>query len=309
MRLVGHRNRILGASVAIGLAIACKPGGGPAPATTTIPSAPVTTSSVPPLSSSPSVAVNASGGANTNAVAATPAANATGAPPALKPIAKGPFPDGATEEQVCEAILDGQQTDLWVRFGHLIPAYRLGVVFVLEAGTERVSQVYDYVMSKYNGGGAWGPAIKACGRLGMTMLYIKSFGPDGVLDDGRTTGPKHLAGELLQATGIRTKEWYQFLDPGKESHQSGDDRLSDYCRSDAYICEGLIRLQSGADADGLCPWALSRVSVDERSPNYATLYARCRNRKGPPFACAMYRKTPAEEDECRSYIRKELRIP
>src|SRR5690606_3023831 len=37
--------------------------------------------------------------------------------PDLKPVIDKPFPEGATEEQVCEAIANTGEKDLWVRFG------------------------------------------------------------------------------------------------------------------------------------------------------------------------------------------------
>ncbi|NLE85244.1 MAG: hypothetical protein GX607_02480, partial [Myxococcales bacterium] len=43
--------------------------------------------------------------------------------PDLKPVIDKPFPEGATEEQVCEAIANTGEKDLWVRFGHLVPMY------------------------------------------------------------------------------------------------------------------------------------------------------------------------------------------
>ena len=229
-------------------------------------------------------------------------------PPQLKPIAKGPFPDGATEEQVCEAILDVRQSDPWVRFGHLIPAYTLGVVFVLEAPPDRVKEIYDYVLNQYNGGGTWGPRVKGCSRIGRTMLYIRSFGPDGVLPDGRVTGPRDLVGELLQATGIRTAEWFQFLDQGMEPHQAGNRRLEDYCRADAYVCEALVMLLSGEEAKGLCPFALTRVGVGPFDPEQPARLAQCRALDAPPFACTRYAFRGSEEDECDRSIARALGI-
>jgi len=229
--------------------------------------------------------------------------------PQLKPIAKGQFPDAATEEQVCEAISDADEKDLWVRFGHLIPAYVHGVVFVLQAGPERVQEIYDYVLKKYNGGATWGPRVKGCSSAGKTLLYIYSFGPDGVLSDGRTTGPKHLVAALQRDLGMGTEAWFQFLGQSEVRDAGGADRLDLYCRTDPYLCESLVTLQSGPSSKGLCPWAVSRTGVADDSPESAALLERCRRRQGPPFSCVFFRKTAAEEEQCRQEIKRELTKP
>jgi len=229
--------------------------------------------------------------------------------PQLKPIAKGQFPDGATEEQVCEAIADVDEQDPWVRFGHLVPAYVHGVAFVLRAGPERVQEIYDYVLKRYNGGGTWGPRIKGCSSVGKSILYIYSFGPDGVLSDGRTTGPNHLTAELQRELGIGTETWVQFLGQSEVHDAGGADRLDLYCRADPYLCEALVTLQSGPTSKGLCPWAVSRTGVADGSPEEAALLERCRRRQGAPFACVFFRKTLAEDEQCRLEIKRELGKP
>ena len=228
--------------------------------------------------------------------------------PPLKPIAKGQFPDGATEEQVCEAIADADERDPWVRFGHLVPAYVHGVVFVLRAGPARVPEIYDYVLKRYIGGGTWGPRIKGCSRLDKSILYIFRFGPDGVLHDGRTTGPNHLTAELQRELGIGTETWVQFLERSELRDAGGVDLLGAYCRVDPYLCEALVMLHSGEEAKGLCPFALTRVGVGPFDPERRARLAQCRALGAPPFACTEYALSGSEEDDCDRSIAKALGI-
>ena len=90
------------------------------------------------------------------ASSAVSATSATRAPPQtppaflpkLKPIAPKPFPEGASEADVCEAI-DSKEADLWVRFGHLVPAYVTGAVYVLETGPETKDKLFKYIGRDY----------------------------------------------------------------------------------------------------------------------------------------------------------------
>ncbi len=85
--------------------------------------------------------------------------------PRLQPVLDKPFPEGATEEQVCEAIENKEEKDLWVRFGHLVPTYIYASILVLDGTKEDIPKIeslmYDYQKGKYH------PSIKACPEGGL----------------------------------------------------------------------------------------------------------------------------------------------
>lgn len=68
--------------------------------------------------------------------------------PPLKPVIGKPFPEGASQDVVCEAI-NSKEADLWARFGHLSPLYKRGAIFVLEAGQSRGEAITHFVTKEY----------------------------------------------------------------------------------------------------------------------------------------------------------------
>jgi hypothetical protein len=89
-----------------------------------------------------------------------------------------PFPDGASDEQVCEAIANTGEKDPWLRFGHLIPLAVVGSILVIEASEADIKRI-DELVHHYRFG-FW-PAMKRCSN-GKVLVYIRD------LSDGHSGG-------------------------------------------------------------------------------------------------------------------------
>jgi hypothetical protein len=177
------------------------------------------------------------------AVPTATAATAATALPQLKPISPKPFPDGVSEATVCEAI-DSKEPDLWVRFGHLVPAYITGAVYVLETGPESKDKLFNYISSKYVYGYY---SQQASCRGELTLLYIRKMFDKSEFR-GKPFGREHLSGAIEKMLGIKTRESFQLSDD--------EERLSAYCRADVELCDALSKLDLPNEGDGLCATAL-----------------------------------------------------
>src|SRR5690606_12833697 len=113
-------------------ALACRNGTTPTPANAELtPAATPSTTSTPatlrPQANDPAIPTAPSTAPLASNASTTPSPTST--PPKLKPVIGKPFPEGASEQVVCEAI-DSSEPDLWVRFGHIIPMYVYGAIII-----------------------------------------------------------------------------------------------------------------------------------------------------------------------------------
>jgi len=213
--------------------------------------------------------------------------------PDLKPVIDKPFPEGATEEQVCEAIANTGEKDLWVRFGHLVPMYMPGSLFIVRARVAEVDAIADIMLDDMVY-----PNYKSC--RGETVL-IYSFGlPDVTREmDGIVSGRIPLIEKFSKRLGVETLESFSF---------DGDrERLSEYCRADAELCEKLVKLNASNDGKGLCSLAILRARLTV--PDEVTLLNKCKFLPRSTLACAHYAFDGPEADRCRATIRRALSDP
>jgi hypothetical protein len=225
-----------------------------------------------------------------------------GALPKLKPILLKPFPDGADEATVCEAI-DSTEPDLWVRFGHLVPIWMTGAVYVLETGPETKDKLYRYISRDY----VWGyHSQQASCRGNTTLLYVR-----GLFDkseyQGKPFGREHLGQALEQKLGIKTRQSFQL--------ENDIERLAAYCRSDAEICRKLEDLDLANEGEGLCGPALGFVGISSQDSSYPTRLKRCLELPATKLACARFgfslentRESARARESCREQIRGALGI-
>jgi hypothetical protein len=233
---------------------------------------------------------------------AVPTAAATTVLPQLKPISPKPFPEGVSEATVCEAI-DSKEPDLWVRFGHLVPAYITGAVYVLETGPENKDKLFKYISSKYVYGYY---SQQASCRGELTLLYIRKMFDKSEFR-GKPFGRDHLSQAIEKKFGIKTRESFQL--------NNDEQRLAAYCRADVQLCESLIKLDLANEGQGLCPEVLGFVGVFSQDSDYATHLATCRSLPLSEIGCAEfgYHLDPGPEsasarESCRDILRNSLRI-
>jgi hypothetical protein len=273
-------NKLWFISAALGLAFGCRA------AESTQPGPKQTTAATtPPSVSSPAA----------TATAPAPSASDAGLPaaplPKLKPILAKPFPDGADEATVCEAI-DSKEPDLWVRFGHIVPAYIEGSVYILETGPENKEKLFrfishDYVYGYYS--------QQASCRGNLTLLYIRLMFEKSEYK-GKPFGREHLSQAIEKKLGIKTRESYQL-------RYADTTRLSAYCRADAELCDELVKLDRGNMGTGLCSAAVSRCSVRGHGSDEKLLLEKCKSAPRTEIACVEFGQRPAREvDECDERI-------
>jgi hypothetical protein len=217
--------------------------------------------------------------------------------PALKPILKKPFPEGADEATVCEAI-DSTEPDLWVRFGHIVPVYYPGVIYILETGPENKDKLFHYIANDYvTPFGSW----QASCRGKLTLLYIRTMldVPD---DRGKPVG---LGQAVEKEFGIKTRESFQL--------RPDQGRLSDYCRTDAELCDRLAKLDFPNSGKGLCSGALTLIGISSTNDDYEQQLAACRALPPTTLVCAYFafnlrpgKESAIAREACRDKIKNAL---
>ena len=219
--------------------------------------------------------------------------------PPLKPVTGKPFPEGVTQDVLCEAI-HSQEPDLWVRFGHMIPMYFTGALYVLKAGKDKEAAIVRYIKEDYIH--PHYPQLASCGN--RTLLYIRNM-MEGPEYRNRPYGRVHLSGELERHLNVTTIEIFRLV--------HDNERLSEYCRQDAELCEQLVKLDGANMGQGLCSLALYFGGVDE--PDAATV-KRCLQLPAKDKVCAYYsygsgpsrtRDLAEQQWRCEASLRKLLR--
>lgn len=164
--------------------------------------------------------------------------DSTGKPlPRLKPVTGKLFPEGTTEAMICDAI-NVKEPDLWLRFGHMIPMYTQGTVLILQAGKAREEDIATFA-NWYKP--RFEPVQASCGD--KTLFHLEGFDATAIFN------------ELEERLGIKVLERFDLPIDDRQ-----DYRLSDYCRTDAVLCNELHKLYYGYGADGLCASAVGNCS-------------------------------------------------
>lgn len=258
----------------------------------------------PTRSANATATATASASASTSAgvAGAAPSTAPAGALPRLKPISAKPFPEGVSEAAVCEAI-DSKEPDLWVRFGHLVPAYVTGAVYVLETGPESKDKLFKYIQSDYVYGYY---SQQASCRGSLTLLYIRLMF-DKSEYQGKPFGREHLSQAIEQKLGIKTRESFQLA--------NDERRLTRYCRADAALCDALAKLDRGNEGAGLCSGTLAFVGISSHDPEYSSRLKACRAQPLRDIVCPHLGyhldrnlENDLEMESCRERVKGRLGI-
>ncbi len=258
---------------------------------------------VAPSAPSPSAVSSQARGASTGATTVSPASGTAvgnapqpAEPPKLQAVLSKPFPDGATDEQVCNAIANTGEMDIWRRFGHLVPLHIPGSLLIVDASPSQQTKVEAFIGAYY--GGSYYPSVKACSR-GRLMVYVRGLKGYEPMDE-REPGVVHLARQLTQQLGVPVPEYFGYF--------NDQQRLSDYCRADAELCEQLVKLDY-ANKTGLCNRALVSAGNDAREDELLPL---CKSLPADIKACTYVnwrRDERQAEMWCDCRLRAALRLP
>jgi hypothetical protein len=213
--------------------------------------------------------------------------------PRTDAVIERPFPEGASDAQVCEAIANTKEKDLWLRFGHLLPMYVYGSILIVDAREKDIQRIVDVVESYH--GGKYYPSIKHCSSGGV-LLYLRSLADNAPGDLER--GHRHLSEVIRARLRLTTSVSFTFSNDSK--------RLSDFCRSDPELCERLVKLDYANEGRGLCSRALTECRVNHGDKNYATLLQRCRDIPRALVACLEVHGDHDERDQCEARLRETL---
>jgi hypothetical protein len=220
--------------------------------------------------------------------------------PKLKPIQPKPFPEGVDEATVCEAI-DSKEPDLWVRFGHLVPAYVIGAIYVLETGPQTKDKLFDYIGRNYVYGYY---SQQASCRGNLTLLYIRLMF-DKSEYHGKPFGREHLSRTIEKRFGIKTRESFQLT--------NDEQHLSDYCKVDAELCNQLAKVDRANKGVGLCGGALPFIGISSQDADYKRHLALCQAVPLTMLACAYYgfyleatAESALARERCRAQVRDRL---
>jgi hypothetical protein len=207
-----------------------------------------------------------------------------------------------SEATVCEAI-DSKEPDLWVRFGHLVPAYITGAVYVLETGPESKDKLFNYISSKYVYGYY---SQQASCRGELTLLYIRKMFDKSEFR-GKPFGREHLSGAIEKKFGIKTRESFQLSDD--------EEQLAAYCRADVELCDALSKLDLPNEGEGLCATALPFVGISSQDSDYGQRLAACRALPLSEIGCVSFGyhltrslESSRQEERGRKHIDELLRV-
>lgn len=170
-----------------------------------------------------------------------------------RPIAGAPFPAGASDEVICESIHSSEK-DPWRRFGHFLPMYMDGVVWVGEGGPGELTATLDaidrYAPRLYHGEG------RSCAQGGL-LIYVADLREQPV----QVLGQSYSRAGLEAATFESTPAAKRALREGfVASRESGAPVLLEHCAADAEQCEKLLAIQifkgPKPEVTGLCQYVL-----------------------------------------------------
>lgn len=164
------------------------------------------------------------------------ASSPTLSPARLAPTSKQPFPDGPDDATLCAAI-HSKEPDPGLRFGHFIPMFWDGVIWVGE-GDERTLEATIRAIATY-APGFLGAEGRACSEGGV-LLYVADL-YDGYEDSLRN---KHTMAELEAAAFKADAVAKQAMQERVAIQgRAGMLALQDLCRQDAVVCDEQLRLR------------------------------------------------------------------
>ena len=297
MQHAGHKiGNVLTWMVLVSLQVACKSGG--------------RADARRPAPTSPAAAATSSPPAGAAALAASATAPAPSAVPLprLKPISTEPYPDGPSDEVLCAAI-HSTESDIWERFGHFIPLFVDGVIWVGE-GNDADRKATEKAIASYAPGTFYAEG-RTC-STGGTLYYQPRRGEEYFDSLQNRYTLTELEAAALKANPIVKKTMAQkFVFSGK----SGLKNIQGLCAVDANQCERLIRLNHKSS---LCYSVLAladdRFARGERrwakDPNAkldrAALSKACEALAPKDKVCVMLTTDEGDEDRCWSEIAGKL---
>jgi hypothetical protein len=213
--------------------------------------------------------------------------------PDLKPVLDKPFPEGATEEQLCEAINNSQEKDLWVRFGHILPMYLPSGIFILEAKSAQTEAIAKLILKN-----DYYADLKNCANQ-KTLVYSRDMPVES--RDPQLKVIPHIVEQLSKHLSVKTME--SFSVPGDR------ERLSDYCRADADLCEQLVKLDYANEGIGLCNLAILNAGSDASEDKHLKI---CQGLPTQMKACAHFMWEATESTAhaaCKCRLRAAYQLP
>jgi hypothetical protein len=181
------------------------------------------------------------------------------------PIAEQPFPQGATDDRVCAAV-HSQETDAFFRFGHLLPTFKNGVVWIGRGSADELSRVAEAI-DRYEPKMFHSRNV-TCSRGGV-LVYVEGLAEHVTATLDREYSLAELEASVhgaVPAAKEVLKERFLLSEKG------GMQRLLSECRESAERCDQLMRLwplDSPAAPRGLCNAVLgearSRFEMPDRT--------------------------------------------
>jgi len=163
--------------------------------------------------------------------------------PRLKPISSKPYPDGPSDEVLCAAI-HSKETDIWERFGHFIPLYQDGVIWVGEGNdndrkaTEAAVATYAPRMFLAEG--------RACSKGGL-LFYIDDLAGPTFDSVGNAYTLAELEAAARKTNSIVDKT---MAERNIVAGQAGSEIFRRICHQDPEQCDLLLRLRAGSSLCG-----------------------------------------------------------
>jgi hypothetical protein len=229
------------------------------------------------------------------------------------PIAEQPFPQGATDDRVCAAI-HSQETEPFFRFGHLLPTFKDGVVWIGRGSADELSRVAEAI-DRYDPK-MFMSRTAACSRGGV-MVYVEGLS-ERVMALGRKYSPAELEAIVYGAVPAAKEVLKErFLLSAKD----GQPRLRAECRESAERCDQLMRLWPIDDPTaprGLCNQVLgeARALFEMPDRSWATradiewderaVLDACNKLTSSEVVCAFLHRSGAEHAACWKRLAPQL---
>ncbi|HEX2872626.1 MAG TPA: hypothetical protein VHP33_15255 [Polyangiaceae bacterium] len=250
---------------------------------------------------------------------ATGAPSISSSPPAhartrlYLPIAEQPFPQGATDDRVCAAV-HSRETEPFFRFGHLLPTFKDGVVWIGQGSADELRRVEDAI-------DRYAPKMfisrsATCSRGGV-LVYVEGMAQH-VRALGRQYSPAELEASVYGAVPT-AKEVLKERFLLSEKHSLPP--LLAECRESAERCDQLTRLwplDGSAAPRGLCNVVLGEARALFAKPDrsWATradiewderaLLEACNKLTPSDKVCALLDRTGPEHTACWKRLAPQL---
>lgn len=232
-----------------------------------------------------------------------------------EPFGDKQFPEGASDEMVCAAVHSSEK-DPWFRFGHIIPFYMDGVVWVGEGSEQELNATLDaidlYAPNMFSGRG------KTCSRGGL-LVYVEGLGEKVEDSIRRTYTLAGLEAATFEKAPVAKRVMRErFI----ASRVDGTPRFLEICRADADRCEQLLQVQnytSHMATRGLCYQVLVMAQAffarpdrswwttrDDVKLNEPTLISACQRLAAEDKVCAVVANSRSEREACWKTLAPKL---